>query len=485
MYEVFQRCFSFVKSAVARPPELTNGRSIGSFKGLAVLGALWAFCSPVAQGQTSFRVLSNFNVADGSAPRFVSLVQGTDGNLWGTTAAGGTGCTDCGTIYKISPSGTLSVVYNLNESSGYDPAVGLTLSTSGDFYGVGGLSAGGFGTVFKITGSGALTVLRNFDNTNGNDPEGALTQGTDGNFYGTTNFGGSDDVGTVFKITPGGTLTTLQSFDVDNGAYPYGQLVQGTDGSFYGVTEEGGDLECSNGGCGTVFKITPGGVFTLLHSFSGSDGEFPVGGLVQGENGDFYGTTMEGGAFSIGTVFEITSSDTFTSLLSFGGANEGGEPLAPLIQATDGNFYGTTYYGTVFQLTPAGGLRTMFAFSDGKEDGQSPEGGLVQDTNGTFYGVTYRGGQYDHGVVYSLNTGLGPFVKTLPPFGTAGAAVKILGTNLTGATSVTFDGVVATFTVVSSSLITTTVPTGATNGKVQVVTPGGTLTSNVPFRVLP
>jgi uncharacterized repeat protein (TIGR03803 family) len=482
MLEALRR---FVESVVVPPSERTNRRrAIGLFNGVTVLCAFWAFSSLVAQGQ-AFTVLSSFDGTDGSSPRFVSLVQGPDGDLWGTTAAGGTGCADCGTIYKISPSGRLSVIYDLNASSGYDPAVGLTLSTSGDFYGVGGLSAGGFGTVFKISGSGALTVLRNLDNTDGNDPEGALTQGTDGNFYGTTNFGGSNNVGTVFKITPGGTLTTLQSFDFDNGAYPYGQLVQGTDGSFYGVTEEGGDLECSNGGCGTVFKITSGGVFTLLHSFSGSDGEFPVGGLVQGENGDFYGTTMEGGAFSIGTVFKITWSDTFTSLLSFGGAYEGGEPLAPLIQATDGNFYGTTYYGTIFQLTPAGGLTTVFGFSNGTENGQSPEGGLVQDTDGTFYGVTYRGGHDDHGVVYSLNTGLGPFVKTLPTFGKTGAAVKILGTNLTGATSVTFDGTAAAFTVESGSLIATTVPAGATSGKVQVVTPGGTLTSNVAFKVLP
>jgi uncharacterized repeat protein (TIGR03803 family) len=278
-------------------------------------------------------------------------------------------------------------------------------------------------------------------------------------------------------------LTTLQNFNFTNGAYPYGQLVQGTDGNFYGTAEEGGNLVCSNGGCGTVFKITPGGQFTLLHSFGGSDGEFPVGGLVQGADGDFYGTTEQGGASSIGTVFKITSAGAFTSLLSFGGTDTGGEPFAPLIQAADGNFYGTSYYGTIFQMIAAGALTTLHGFSG--TDGQNPEGGLAQHTNGTLYGVTYRGGTRDYGVVYSLNTGLGAFVKTLPTSGKVGAKIGILGTGLTGTTDVTINGTPASFTVASDTFITATVPSGATTGSVEVTTPSGTLTSNVSFRVVP
>jgi uncharacterized protein (TIGR03437 family) len=108
---------------------------------------------------------------------------------------------------------------------------------------------------------------------------------------------------------------------------------------------------------------------------------------------------------------------------------------------------------------------------------------LAQDTNGNFYGTTVYGGQAELGSVFSLSVGLGPFVKTRPRSGKVGAALNILGSDLTGATSVTFNGTTAVFTVVSSSEITTTVPAGATTGKVQVATPSGTLSSTVPFRV--
>jgi uncharacterized repeat protein (TIGR03803 family) len=172
---------------------------------------------------------------------------------------------------------------------------------------------------------------------------------------------------------------------------------------------------------------------------------------------------------------------------------DGADPTAGLIQATDGNFYGTTLRwgangaGTVFEITPAGELTTLYSFCSlsNCSDGQSPAAGLIQDTNGTFYGTTESGGVISCGcgTVFSLSVGLGPFVETQTTSGKVGAAVKILGTDLTGATSVTFNGEAAAFTVVSGSEITTKVPTGATSGPVVVVTPGGTLTSNVIFRV--
>jgi len=331
-----------------------------------------------------------------------------------------------------------------------------------------------------------FTTLHSFDLTDGGNTYAGLVQATDGNLYGTTVGGGAKGDGTVFKITPSGTLMTLYSFcsksGCTDGYFPAG-LVQATNGNFYGTTA---------GGHGTVFKVTPSGTLTTLHSFNGTDGSSPRAGLVQATDGNFYGTTYSGGAKNIGTVFKITPSGTLTTLHSFD-LTDGESPVAALIQSTDGNLYGTTPPGgahgdgTVFKITTSGTLTTLYSFCSklGCTDGANPEAALVQDTNGTFYGTTRSGGAHAYGTVFSLSAGLGPFVETQPTSGKVGAAVKILGTNLTGATSVTFNGTAAVFTVVSSSEIMTIVPAGATTGKVKVVTPHGTLSSNVPFRVLP
>jgi uncharacterized repeat protein (TIGR03803 family) len=441
--------------------------------------------------------------------------------LYGTT--GGTCSSNgCGTIFKITPSGTLTTLYTFCSQSGCpdgdDPTAGLVQAADGALYGTtnrGGAN-GNYGTIFKITSSGALTTLYSFCSqsscTDGKSPYlGGLVQAADGNLYGTTEFGGARDVGTIFKITPTGTLTTLYSFCSQqvnsvctDGAYPFGGLVQAINGDLYGTTTFGGaGVNCAAvaRGCGTVFKIAATGTLTTLYSFcaqSGcTDGDAPWPGLVQAANRDFYGTTYGGGAKSAGTVLEITPSGTLTTLYSFcseSRCTDGEFPKAGLLQGTDGNFYGTTYggavnKGTVFTITATGMLTTLFSFclhSYGCLYGDNPFAGLVQDTNGTFYGTTDGGGAAgNYGTVFSLSVGLGPFVETPLTYGTVGAVVEILGTDLTGATSVSFNGTATAFTVVSPSLITATVPTGATTGTVQVVAPSGTLSSNVPFRVLP
>jgi uncharacterized repeat protein (TIGR03803 family) len=322
-----------------------------------------------------------------------------------------------------------------------------------------------------------------------------VVQATNGNFYGTTYYGGANGFGTVFEINAAGTLTTLYSFCSQSGCadgeYSYAALIQATNGDFYGITYAGG---ANNDG--SVFKITPSGTLTTLYSFDGFYD--PVAGLVQATNGDFYGTTEYGGtgllcgSYGCGTVFKITPSGTLTTMHSFD-LTDGTNPYAGLVQATNGDFYGTTEeggandYGTVFKMTPSGTLTTLHTFAS--TDGASSYAGLVEDTNGDFYGTTSQGGAdttdcgLGCGTIFSLSVGLGPFVETQTTSGKVGAAVKILGTNLTGATSVTFNGTAAVFTVALPSLITTTVPAGATTGKVQVITPGGTLTSNVNFRV--
>jgi uncharacterized repeat protein (TIGR03803 family) len=468
--------------------------------------ALLCVATAIASPAQTFTTLVNFNDTNGMNPYTMSLVQGTDGNLYGITEFGG--ANGVGTVFKVTPTGTLATLYSFcaktNCTDGAVPFGGLVLGTDGNFYGTtseGGETAepcgaeggiGDCGTVFKITPAGKLTTLHSFDSTDGYTPGyGPLVQAANGNFYGTTTSGGAYGWGAVFSVTSGGAFTLLHSFDYTDGSAP-NALIQAANGNFYGTTAAGGT---GAGGDGTVFSITSGGALTTLHSFGGTDGNGPFAALVQAGNGNFYGTTTEGGANNLcneeiypgcGEVFEITPAGKLTIVHSFDNS-DGYYPVAPLIQATNGNLYGTITYGgahgdgTVFEITPTGTLTTLYSFD--YPGGVEPLGGLVQATNGTFYGTTTGGGANNDGTIFSLNLGLGPFVETLPTSGKVGAAVMILGTDLTGASSLTFDGTAAVFKVVSNSEITTTVPSGATTGEVEVVTPTGTLSSNVSFRV--
>jgi uncharacterized repeat protein (TIGR03803 family) len=450
----------------------------------------------VASPAQILTTLVNFDGSNGREPQLMSLIQGIDGNLYGTTALGGT----AGTIFRMTPTGGLTNLYTLNNTDGLYPTAGLVQATDGNFYGTTEESGAHiYGTIFKITPGGTLTVLYNFcakqNCEDGAQPDAALIQGSDRNLYGTTQGGGTNGFGTVFKITLSGTLTTLYSFcaqtNCTDGAQPTAQLVQATDGNFYGTTYEGGTTSQSCfSGCGTVFKITPTGVLTTLHRFDDTDGNMIVAGLIQGSDGSLYGTTQLGGAYGNGTIFKITQAGVFTTLHSFNNG-DGSNVYAGLTQATDGNLYGTTYYGgtntfgTVFKVTRAGTLSTLYNFcaQSNCTDGASPSGGLMQATNGKLYGTTVYGGADNYGIVFSLTERLSPFVETRPTSGKVGVSVIVLGSNLTGATSVTFNGTAAKFTVVSKSEIKTTLPEGATTGTVKVKTPRGTLKSNVVFRV--
>ena len=331
-------------------------------------------------------------------------------------------------------------------------------------------------TVFRITPGGVLTTLHSFQGSDGGLPVAALVQGTDGKFYGTTSEGGTYGLGTIFRMGSRGLFTTPNNFQYL--PRPLAALVEGTDGNFYGSTANGGT------GAGVVFQISPDGLLRSLHEFDRTDGANPEAALVLGSDGKFYGTTVAGGDGGNGTVFGMGPlGGRFVTLHSFA-STDGLRPGAGLILATDGNFYGTTWgggssgCGTLFQITPAGTLTTLYNFNC-TTDGALAYGRPVQHTNGKLY-ATNGAGQ-----VFSLDVGLEPFVKTLPTSAVLGAPVIILGTNLAGATSLSFNGVAAPFTVVSSSEITTTVPAGATTGKVRVVAPTATLVSDMNFGVAP
>jgi uncharacterized repeat protein (TIGR03803 family) len=451
----------------------------------------------IASPAQTFTTLVDFDWSNGANPLFMSLVQGVNANFYGTTASGGS---TPGTIFEITPLGALTTLHNFEGTDGSTPFAGLLLASDGEFYGTTYDGSGAYydGTIFKITSGGALSTFYVFDGSEGVNPVAALIQAKDGNFYGTTAFGGTNDYGTVFRVTSGGSLTTLHSFSLTDGANPYGGLVQARDGSFYGATAYGGGGSCTDGylaGCGTIFKITPEGKLTSVHSFQNTDGAFPFAALTQAADGNLYGTTTYGGTLSCshpdgcGTVFMIAPTGKLTVLHSFVGS-DGISPYGSLIQATDGNLYGTTRdggangdYGTIYAITTGGALTVLHSF-DGA-DGSLVLGGLVQATDGSFYGATNEGGDYSYGTVFNLAIGLGPFVAFVHDSGRVGQTGGILGQGFAGTTSVSVNGTPANFRVVSDTYIKATVPAGATTGYVTVTTPTGTLTSNVRFQVLP
>lgn len=449
----------------------------------------------------NFNTLWSFDQTDGSEPE-AGLVQATDGNLYGTTYLGGAGNFGfSGTVFNITPGGSLTTLYsfcNLTQcDDGASPYAGVVQAPDGNFYGTTSQGGAGYGVVFKVT-PGTFTTLDSFDNTDGANPQATLVLGTDGNFYGTTPFSAATNAcpqgcGTVFNVTPGGTLKTLHTFAETDGSRPLARMIQGTDGNFYGTTFGGGASHF-----GTVFKITPGGSLTTLYSFAGSDGATPYAGLVQANDGNFYGTTLSGG-IGKGTLFKITPGGMLTTLYVFcslgGFCPDGENPRGDLIQATDGNLYGTTTGaggssngGTAFKFILGGTLSTLYTFcSQGGNkctDGLDPVAGLVQATNGTFYGTTVAGGTGTVGTVFSLSVGLGPFVILEPNAGLVNNTIGILGQGFTGTTGVSFNGASAKFTVVSDTYIAASVPATATTGPVTVMTPGGKLTSNLAFRIL-
>ncbi len=444
---------------------------------LAILVLVVAAVTATATAQT-YTDLYNFDGLHGSYPSYPSLLtQGRDGSLYGTIASGGS--FGLGVVFKITPNGTLTVLYNFDGGvNGGNPTSGLTLGTDGNFYGTTG-GGSTYGTIFRITKSGSLTTLYTF--TVGGNPWAPPIQGADGNLYGVTaSF-------TVYKITPSGTFTVLGSLP----GVSLSSLVQGTDGNFYGATTYGG-----SDGDGTVFKVTPRGTVSIVYNFDVTHGQFPFAPLIQGTDGNFYGTTWLGGTNDVrgntaGVVFKLTPQGAITVLHDFADPNypnDGFYTFAGLIQASDGNFYGVTAdgfesMGVIFRINSDGAYSVLYDFDSAH--GQQPFSTPIQHTNGRIYGLADSGGTLGYGVVYRFDLGLTPFVSLVSPAAKAGKTIGILGQGFTGTTGVSFNGTAAAYDVVSSTYLTTTVPPGVTTGPVTVTTPSGTLTSNQPFRVLP
>ena len=315
----------------------------------------------------AFTNLASFNGANGRAPyNYANLVQGSNGNFYGTTAYGGQNGN--GVVFEVIPANPPTAIHSFSVTNdGANPHSGLLYASDGNMYGTtanGGAyfakdPAGfGYGTLFKMTPSGSLGSILSFAGTNGANPWGGLALGRDGNLYGMTTSGGVGfngsaytGNGVIFKITTNGSLTAIYTFTNGfDGASPHAELALGNDGNFYGSAVYGGN------GYGTLFRVTPAGMFTTLAAFNQTNGAYPYCRLAQGNDCNLYGTTSGAGTYNNGTIFSLTSLGELTTLHSFSGA-DGATPLSGLIQGNDGNFYGVTYAGG------SGGVGTIFSFS--------------------------------------------------------------------------------------------------------------------------
>ena len=398
-------------------------RRVAGFLLLVPLVALMAG-APRAQAQM-LTFLHNFGtISADDDPNL--LVRGSDGNFYGTTSGDlfRDGDNGYGTVFQITPAGVLKTLYTFTGGSDGEYPTGLVQGSDGNLYGSTGtnssynLASGPHGTVFRVTPTGVLTTLYTFSGgSDGTNPT-LLLQGRGGNFYGVTKVQVNEGTTTIenstlFRITPTGALTTLRTFSGGDGANP-NALVQGSDGNFYGTTADGGAS-----GCGTIFRLTVAGALTTLYSFDdlyNVDGNGP-NSLVQGNDGNFYGTTSSGGDNEYGTVFRLTPAGGLTILHSFTGSGDGADPSG-LVQGSDGNFYGVTepQAGTdnwIFSITPSGDLSPLSAFW---------ANGLVQGSDGSFYGTSPADAQTVRGTVFRLTVpGVGP---DLSPFFTGEVALN-------------------------------------------------------------
>jgi uncharacterized repeat protein (TIGR03803 family) len=365
-----------------------------------------------ASGAGEYQDLYDFSGNHGStSPYPLVMAEGPDEALYGVTATGGT--YGKGTVFRIGSEGGLTTRYNFDGAHGSNPVGGLTLGPDGNLYGTaehGG--AHGYGDIFRITPAGAFTVLYAFNGAaDGGYAVSPLLDGADGALYGTSY------PGVAFRVTTGGHFSVLTKIPTTS----YGALVEAHDGSFYGVTEFGGRYSA-----GTVYKID-GSVCTVLHSFDGPSGSYPVGGLVQASDGALYGTTTAGGSTNAGVVYQITTQGTYKVVLSFDNQHpQGGyQPYAGLVEGANGELYGVTIWGgtsgdgVIFSVSPGGGYSVRYNFDS--PGGTGAYATPVQDTNGFLYGMTNRGGGGRSGVIYRFADGSPAFARLVSSSGAVAA----------------------------------------------------------------
>ncbi len=393
--------------------------------------------SAVAASAQVLTTLVNFDPTNGGGSG-TPLTRGTDGNFYGTNGGNIAG----GSIFRMTPDGDLSILYFSCRQrpcpDGEGSAAPLVQANDGNFYGTmtyggnydGACGVFGCGTVFRITPDGTLTTLHRFSGYDGAFPYSGLIQGRDGYLYGTTN---GLSAGTFYRIGLDGSFTLVSS---GYAGFAYSQLIQAADGDFYTTSTGGGNYTgvCVTYGCGYVLKLTSSGAHTILYEFCSqancADGAYPVAGLVQGRDGNLYGTTTYFGTGQYpsharaGTIFRITPSGALTTLYSFcsqSSCDDGDTPYGALIQGSDGNFYGTTLYGpnqlytspgegTLFKITAEGAFTHLYSFCSlpGCADGSLPQAALLEVANRTFYGTTTSGGiHFASGTVYSLEANHG------------------------------------------------------------------------------
>lgn len=364
-----------------------------------------------------------FSGDDGAYPH-ATLLQASDGALYGTTTIGGE--TNSGTVFKLNLDGSgysMLHSFNIYDADGSYPNAQLVEGSNGILYGTTSNSGtGGGGTVFMLKKDGTgFNILHRFSHAglDGNFPSAGLLEGSDGTLYGTAGSGGSNAVGTVFSLNNDGSgYRTLRSFNFagGDGVNPQGGLVEGRDGSLYGTTPNGGIGGCQGAsgqpGCGTVFRVNKDGSgYSILHLFNSGrdDGQQPAAGILQGSDGALYGTTSFGGSNNVGTVFKLNPDGSgYTFLHSFStSGGDGNRPQAGVIQGSDGALYGTTssggsnFSGTVFKLNnDVLGYTVLHTFTS--RDGR-PQAKLVEGSDGVLYGTTPEGGSNRFGGVFKLN----------------------------------------------------------------------------------